>query len=240
MLDIHASWTPIKSLLYETLNEKILPNLSNTKYQPEREDIFNVFKMPVSDIKVIILGQDPYPTEGNAMGYAFAVPADKKIPASLRVIKEEIVKEFAIPCLANHEHPEWRTLKDWRDSGVFLLNTALTIEAGKIGSHLGYWKNCIGSVIKYISKTHPCIWMLWGKKAQSFKGNICNALAFDIEVNSIETIEKMPINNKTNYILEAPHPTARGNTKRFKGCNHFLYADAILRKLKKREITWIR
>jgi len=229
MLDVHTSWTPIKRLLYKTLNE----NLSNTTYHPKRKDVFNVFKMPISDIKVIILGQDPYPAQENAMGYAFAVPVDKKMPTSLRVIKEELMEEFAKPSPA----PEWRTLKSWRDSGVFLLNTALTIETGKAGSHLGYWKNCIDSVIKHISKTHPCIWMLWGKKAQSFKENICNA--FDIKVNSIKTIEKMLINDKTNYILEASHPAARGNSKSFKGCNHFLYANAILRKLKKREITWI-
>ncbi|MDR2583229.1 MAG: uracil-DNA glycosylase [Fibromonadaceae bacterium] len=202
MLDIDKSWNPIKGLL----NEKFL-NLPNTQYLPEKKNIFNVFKMPISEIKIVILGQDPYPTQGYAMGYAFAVPADKEMPKSLRVIKKEI---------NNDEDPNWQTLKHWRDCGVFLLNTALTVERNKPGSHLAFWKDFTNQVIEYISKTHPCIWMLWGRKAQKFKNIIKEG-------------------NKKNHILEAPHPAARGNG--FHKCGHknFLEANKILGKNK---IIW--
>ncbi len=200
------SWNDLFNNKMKEKLEGILSKIANTSYQPTGKAIFNVFKMPISKIKVVILGQDPYPTQGYAMGYAFAVPADKKIPKSLSAIKKEI---------NNDEDPKWQTLKHWRDSGVFLLNTALTVEKNKPGSHLAFWKDFTKEVIKFISKTHPCIWMLWGRKAQKFKNVIKES-------------------NKKNHILEAPHP-ARGNGFHKCGRKNFLDANKILGK---DEIRW--
>ena len=216
MLNLDKSWDPIKELLNERFR-----NLPNTQYLPEKKDIFNVFKMPISKIKVVILGQDPYPTEGYAMGYAFAVPKGKEIPKSLNEIKKVI---------NNNEDPKWQTLEHWIKSGVFLLNTALTVEIDNAGSHLKFWKNFTKEVIKYISIEHPCIWMLWGVKAKKFKKYICEPK----EVSSEKDIEGISIKDKKNYILEAPHP-ARGNGFRKYGHKNFFYANKILGKEK---IKW--
>lgn len=159
---IDQSWQPLKDLLdkdedLRVLNTQILPKCT---YYPEREDIFNVFQMPVKDIKVVILGQDPYPRKGQAIGYAFAVSEETSKPASLRVIEKELGHEID------------KTLLKWREQGIFLLNTALTVEAGKAGSHLTYWQNYIKEVIKYISDNTDAIFLLWGRKAQQTFGDI--------------------------------------------------------------------
>lgn len=138
---IHNSWEPLIEYLKndETLNKLISEELSKNRYFPNREDIFNVFQMPLEEIKVVILGQDPYPKEGQAIGYAFAVNEGISKPASLRIIEKEVGHEID------------RTLKPWRDQGVFLLNTALTVRAGLPGSHSRYWDSFITKVISYIS-----------------------------------------------------------------------------------------
>jgi uracil-DNA glycosylase len=235
-----SSWNPILGNLYQQpllkLNEEILPNVS---FYPAKEHIFRAFQMPLNKIKVVILGQDPYPSPNTAIGYAFAVNKDSKIPPSLRIIQKELFR-----CLSVDEqqedtflHKEWKTLQHWTDQGVLLLNTALTVEAGEAGSHLEYWKLFIESVIRYISEKQPCIWLLWGKKAQVFQGSICNRLS--VKGYDEETIKDIPVSN-FNYILEAPHPAASlygGNTS-FIGCNHFYLTNEILKVNKLIPIKW--
>lgn len=92
---IHSSWNPVIELLDSDkqlihLSKSVLPNI---QFYPEAQDIFNVFQMPLNEIKVVILGQDPYPNRGQAMGYAFAVPENITMPASLRIIAKEIENE---------------------------------------------------------------------------------------------------------------------------------------------------
>jgi len=221
--------------IWKKIRKEILKKFPKTQYQPEEEeDIFNVFEMPISKIKVVILGQDPYHTKGKATGYAFAVPPDTdyklKGRESLIVIKEEIEKEKELG-LATSSVKNWQTLKHWRDSGVFLLNTALTVEIGKKRSHLGEWENFTKKVIEYISENHPCIWMLWGGDAKKFKKYICKPK----EVSSEKDIEGISAEDKKNYILEAYHPTAYGNKFCNRDHNNFLYANKILGKEK---IEW--
>lgn len=209
---IHPSWKPILNILNEDeelkkLNKDILPNC---KYYPEKQDIFNVFSMPLEDIKVVILGQDPYPNEGQALGYAFAVSETTGKPASLRIIEKEVGHEID------------KTLFNWREQGVFLLNTALTVEAKKAGSHLKYWENFTREVIKYISFNNPCIWLLWGAKAQQYSTYISG--------NSIQG----------NLILTAPHPAAEAYKAGagYIGCKHFEIVNSILVKQNKEIINW--
>jgi uracil-DNA glycosylase len=224
---IHESWNSILSILdsdekLNCLNSQILPNV---KYYPAKENIFNVFQMPVKDIKVVILGQDPYPQPGQAIGYAFAVSENTNKPASLRIIEKEVGSELD------------RTLSNWREQGVFLLNTALTVEHGKAGSHLKYWEDFIKGVITFISIQNPCIWVLWGAKAQAFTKHISTThpqFVMDM-YGSISDYEN------TNVILRAPHPAAEayaGGKAGFYGCNHFNLVNEILQTTGKSTIVW--
>jgi uracil-DNA glycosylase len=181
--------------------------LPQVKYYPQEENIFNVFRMPLDQIKVVILGQDPYYQQGLANGYAFAVNANISKPVSLQRIEKEVGHELD------------RTLFSWRQQGVFLLNTALTVQAGKPGSHTMYWKDFISEVVKIISREVTPIWMLWGRHAQSYYDTIQAAEHF------------LP-----NEILIAAHPATRGIG--FLGCNHFNKANQILVEYNKQIINW--
>lgn len=240
MLQIHESWNSVKTYLYQepllTLNNKILTEI---KYYPEKKDIFNVFKMNLYNIRVVILGQDPYFTPNTAIGYAFAVNKDSKIPPSLRIIGNEVYNDRDDSPL-HHEsitplNPEWKTLEHWTNQGVFLLNTALTVEAGNAGSHLKYWEDFTKHVIKLISYYNPCIWLLWGKKAQGYIPQIFSGIKVKDYTDSMDCIPK-----GKNYILEAPHPAASlygGNTS-FIGCNHFQITNELLKQNNKKQIKW--
>lgn len=236
---VHSSWFPMmETLLYQeplkNLKDNILPNIS---FQPEKENIFNVFSMPIKDIKVVILGQDPYPTPGDAIGYSFATNKTKT-PASLRIIQKEISTSVH-DVLSMGQIPD-NTLKSWRESGVFLLNTALTVETGNAGSHLKYWDTFTRQIIQFISKENPCIWILWGKKAQGFAKNIHNPQQL-VKGYTRQTIEQIPVNEDYNYIMTSPHPTAEAyadGKAEFYGCDHFYFVNKILEKFKVSPVLW--
>ena len=239
---IDKSWQPIISLLYEeplkTLREKVLSEIS---YQPQRMDIFRVFEMPVDKIKVVILGQEPYPTPGDSVGLSFATNRDRKLPTSLRIIQKEIIDSTAETTVElNKDNTDWKTLDHWRKQGVFLLNTALTVETGRAGSHLKYWEDFTKRVVSFISVKNPCLWLLWGAKAQKFTPYI-KSCPFLVKGYNQTTIQNIPTNNKYNYILTAPHPAAEayiGDSVGFYGSNHFVFVNNILKKLKIKIINW--
>ena len=239
---IDRSWQPVISLLYEeplkTLREKVLPEIS---CQPQKMDIFRVFEMPVDKIKVVILGQEPYPTPGDSVGLSFAINRDRKLPTSLRIIQKEIIDSTAETAVElNKDSTDWKTLDHWRKQGVFLLNTALTVETGRAGSHLKYWEDFTKRVVSFISVKNPCLWLLWGAKAQKFTPYI-NSCPFLVKGYNQTTIQSIPTNNKYNYILTAPHPTAEayiGDSAGFYGSNHFVFVNNILKKLKIKIINW--
>lgn len=198
---MHDSWFPIQGYLtmdpqLQYLNDKVLPS---APYRPAKEDIFKVFRKPVQDIRVVILGQDPYFNK-DATGLAFQT-AGKKNTKHLKVIYEELKMEG---------FPD-ANIDNWEAQGVFLLNTALTVKAGKAGTHCRYWEHFMQRTISYISNsTERCVWMLWGKRAQSFAPFIAK-------------------NN--NYIMTAPFPIAETYEKSsagFYGCRHFQKTNEIL------------
>jgi len=230
---IHESWNPIRTELFKepltTLNQ-ILPTIS---HQPEAKNIFRAFTMPVEAIRVVILGQDPYPIPGDAVGYAFAKPPLKKHPVSLRNIEKEVRDSGQI------NSSDEIDLFAWVDQGIFLLNTALTVETSRAGSHLKYWDSFTRRVISHISSTNPCIWILWGNKAQSFATNIHNK--FSVKGYDRDTIKDIPYNDSFNYILSAPHPAAEayaGGKAGFFGCDHFYLVNEVLKKNSKTPIQW--
>ena len=150
--------------------------------------------------------------KGDAIGLSFINGTDK-IPFSLKVIYKELENEgFAGP-----------DIKTWTEQGIFLLNSALTVESGKSGSHSFYWKNFTQSIIKFLSKENPCIWILLGKNAQEFKQCIYNP--FIVKGYDKNTIEELPLKLDSNYVLEAPHPEAEdysGGKAGFYNSNIFL------------------
>lgn len=237
----HHSWQPLLPLLNQepllTLNTTILPNCH---YYPQKENIFRVFRMPLEDIKVVILGQDPYHGPKQATGLAFAVNEILSMPPSLKIMAREIEEEGLKSGFYDSDIPHWKTLESWEEQGVFLLNTALTVQAGTPGSHLQYWQHFIRNTINYIAVKHPCLWMLWGSKAQAFTVNMPPSSLFKVDGYTPDTIGSIPNSEYYNYILRAAHPAAEcyKSNAGYLGCNHFLFANTILEKLGKEKINW--
>lgn len=195
--------------------------IKGTAYYPSAPDIFKAFNETPSpqEVKVVILGQDPY-HDGNATGLAFDNKYNKKQSPSLRNILHEIILNnddnygeiLEARCDVYTSH-----LKHLPEQGVLLLNTALTVEAGKAGSHTKLWEPFTNEIITDLNKVDDIIWMLWGKHAQSYKHLITNP---------------------THTILEAGHPSPLNRTNPFIGCNHFSIANDILKSKNKTEIKW--
>jgi len=241
---IHSSWDPIKSLLNRDelvkLNSEIIPNQIS---YPDREDIFRVFSLPMNKVDVVILGQDPYHGKGQANGRSFAVNRKIPIPPSLSIIRKEVLEEgrFNTTWGANTllmEEEEWKTLDHWEQQGVFLLNTALTVESGKAGSHLKYWEYFSEKVVRNLSQIRPCIWFLWGAKAKKYLPYINNSFIVDKYTES--TIRDIPMLPDSNYVFTASHPASEAYKKDagFYGCNHFKFANIILKKKFNININW--
>jgi len=175
--------------------------------------IFNAFKKtPVDNVKVVILGQDPYHGPGQAMGLSFSVPDNIAAPPSLKNIFKEIESDLGIKMSGSPN------LEPWAEQGILLLNTSLTVEAGKAGSHSGIgWKDFTDAVIKYISDNKTgVIFLLWGNPAKA---------------------KRELIDTSKHYVLEAAHPSplARGA---FFGCKHFSKTNEILKSIGKEPINW--
>lgn len=234
--NVHKSWIPLlHSLAYKEPLADFLISLNEISFQPGFDKIFKVFEMPLKNIKVVILGQDPYPRPGDAIGYAFAINKDRKDPVSLRNIKKEIIESDLANCNPGNEID----LLSWIDQGVFLLNTALTVETSNAGSHLKYWEEFTKTVISHISRENPCVWLLMGKRVQSNSGYIKNP--FIVKGYNKETIEEIPIDTEFNYIISAPHPISEeyaDGKAGFFGSNCFYYTNRVLEKRSLNKITW--
>lgn len=223
---IDSSWHEYLQPLFDDKKMALTKQeVFKVKFLPDKQDIFKVFKMPIHDIKVVILGQDPYPKKGQANGLSFAVNKDIDIPPSLKIIHKEIIAE-GITSIAD------RTLEAWFKQGVFLLNSALTVQNGVSGSHLNYWHWFTKDVIKIISiQGNNPIWLMWGAKAKGYIGFIHSYYKWH---NTFK-------GNSYNYVLEADHPAAEtypSSKYKFSGCNHFVLCNNILREMNKSPINW--
>jgi uracil-DNA glycosylase len=166
---------------------------------PPNNCIFRAFQLtPLSTVRVVIIGQDPYPAAGVATGLAFSTHPFSPVPASLK----NIYKEIAASC-KGFEIPDHGCLDGWAKQGVFLINTCLTCPVGKAGGHSKYniWIPFISSVLKLIGETNKdCFYMLWGKPAQECK---------------------QYIKGKEDRILCTSHPSPLSASRGFLGCGHF-------------------
>ena len=181
---------------------------------PPYDEIFNAFKLtPLSNVKVVILGQDPYHEEGQAHGLAFSTPEGRPIPRSLKNIFKEINAEYDYPM------PTSGCLEKWAEQGVFLLNTVLTVEDGNANSHSKCgWQTFTDNVIGILNRQdQPIVFLLWGKQAEK---------------------KKELITNENHLVLITSHPSPFSARRGFLGCNHFKLANGYLKENKIKEIDW--
>ena len=200
---------------YVELYKYVKEEYSTKTIYPPAEDIFNAFHFtPLSRVKVLILGQDPYHNERQAHGLSFSVlPEQKDLPPSLQNIYKELQDDLGCNI------PKTGYLKKWADQGVLMLNTVLTVRAHQANSHQGKgWEKFTDAVIQAVNaQDRPIVYLLWGKPAQS----------------------KIPmLTNPKHLILKAPHPSPLSAFRGFFGCKHFSQTNAFLEKNGVEPIDW--
>jgi uracil-DNA glycosylase len=200
---------------YRELFEFVKEEYSKCVVYPPADDIFNAFHFtPLSEVKVLILGQDPYHNTHQAHGLSFSVPPDQReIPPSLQNIYKELQSDLGCRI------PNNGYLKKWADQGVLLLNTVLTVRAHQAASHQGKgWEQFTDAVISAVNlQDRPIVYMLWGRPAQS----------------------KSPmLTNPKHLVLKAPHPSPLSAYRGFFGCHHFSQANAFLEEHGVAPIDW--
>ena len=182
---------------------------------PPQADVFNAFKLTELDqVKVVILGQDPYHGPNQAHGLCFSVLPGIKTPPSLVNIYKELATDIAGFIIPSHGY-----LQSWAEQGVLLLNTVLTVQQGLAHSHAKIgWETFTDKVIEQVNvQTTGTVFLLWGSHAQR-KG---------------ATIDK-----NRHHVLHAPHPSPLSAHRGFLGCKHFSQANQLLLQQKKKPINW--
>lgn len=217
---IDNDWLPavqveFKKTYYKELYKFIVDEYGKAVVYPPSQDIFNAFHFtPLSKVKVLLLGQDPYHNEHQAHGLSFSVlPEQKEIPPSLQNIYKELQEDCG--CYI----PNNGYLKKWADQGVLLLNTVLTVRAHQAFSHQGKgWEQFTDAIIQAVNaQDRPIVYLLWGKPAQS----------------------KIPmLTNPKHLILKAPHPSPLSAYRGFFGCRHFSQTNDFLVKNGVEPIDW--
>jgi uracil-DNA glycosylase len=195
------------------LNQEIEIYGESLEIFPPQENIFECMNIcEFNNLKVILLGQDPYHQKGQAMGLSFSVPENIKIPPSL----VNIYKELKTDCNLEHSNGD---LTKWAKQGVLLLNTSLTVRESCPNSHQKYWRPFTDNLIEYISDNKEgMVFLLWGGNAKDKKKLI------DIE---------------KHYVLEANHPSPlSANRGGWFGCKHFSKTNDYLKKNGKKQINW--
>ena len=218
-IDIEKSWYRLLKKefskdYFKKLRNFVIDEYSNKDILPPYNLIFNAFNLTkLEQIKVVIIGQDPYHGTGQANGLCFSVSNKQKIPPSLRNIFKELKEDM------NIEPPNNGSLNHWAKEGVLLLNSILTVESGKPNAHKGIgWETFTESVIKLISlKMNNIVFLLWGKYAHN---------------------KELLIDCKKHLILKASHPSPLSSYRGFFGCKHFSKTNSYLINNGKEEIKW--
>lgn len=203
-----------KKPYYKDLYKKVLEEYRTRQIFPNPDDIFNAFHLtPLKDVKVVILGQDPYHNDGQAHGLCFSVKPDVEVPPSLVNIYQELHDDLGCKI------PNNGYLVKWAKQGVLMLNTVLTVRAHQANSHRGIgWEQFTDAVIRAVNaQERPIVFLLWGRPAQ---------------------MKKSMLNNPKHLILEAPHPSPLSAYRGFFGCKHFSQTNAFLEKNGIEPIDW--
>ncbi len=219
MIDFGNDWNDVLSNefskdYYLQLREFLKEEYKSHTVYPDMYDIYNALKLTAySDVKVVILGQDPYHGEGQAHGLAFSVKDGVALPPSLRNMYKEIYEE------TGNAQPESGDLTRWAKQGVLLLNTALTVRAGEANSHSGKgWEVFTDCIIEKLNlREKPMVFLLWGRNAR--------------------TKEKL-ITNPNHKVFCAAHPSPLSAYNGFFGCGHFNAANRELILAGEMPVIW--
>ena len=216
--NMHESWKPFLKGEFEKPYFKDLSEFLHEEYEtktifPRKELVFRAFATDLNEVKVVILGQDPYHTPGAAEGLAFSVPNSQPIPPSLINIYKEIDSDIG-------QHKNLRgSLASWQKQGVLLLNTVLTVEAHRAGSHRGKgWETFTTATISYLNETRPhLVFILWGRDARNKRGLI---------------------DTSRHLALESAHPSPLSAYHGFFGSKPFSKCNEYLTKNGMKPIDW--
>lgn len=210
---MHESWKPFLQSEFAKPYFKELSEFLHQEYEkktifPPKQLVFSAFTTDLAEVKVVILGQDPYHTPGAAEGLAFSVPNSQPIPPSLINIYKEIDSD-----IGQHANPRG-SLRAWQKQGVLLLNTVLTVEAHRPKSHSGKgWEIFTTATIEYLNRERPhLVFIFWGRDARN---------------------KKSLIDTSKHLVLESAHPSPLSahagffGSKPFSKCNEFLRAHGM-------------
>lgn len=199
---------------YQELREKLKKEYAENEIFPAMDHIYEALKLtPYKDVKVVILGQDPYHGTGQAHGLSFSVQPGITPPPSLKNIFKELQDDLGCPI------PDHGYLKKWAEQGVLLLNTALTVKKGKAGSHRNYgWELFTNRVIQELNNRDvPVVFLLWGKHAQE---------------------KQELLDTDKHRIIVSPHPSPFSARKGFFGSKPFSRANKHLKDFGLNQIDW--
>ena len=219
MAAINGDWLEalkdeFKKDYYKQLFEKVNEEYRTTLIFPPANDIFNAFHLtPLKDVKVVILGQDPYHGNNQAHGLCFSVKPEVEIPPSLVNIYKELQDDLGCT-IPGHGY-----LVKWAKQGVLMLNTVLTVRAHQANSHRGIgWEEFTDAAIRVLNtQDRPIVFILWGRPAQ---------------------MKKAMLNNPKNLILEAPHPSPLSSYRGFFGSRPFSKTNQFLEANGVEPIDW--
>ena len=217
-LEVHESWRAILGGEFEQTYFRQLSHFLRQEYQsktiyPPREQVFSAFACNLNDVRVIVIGQDPYHGPGQANGLAFSVHPGVTIPPSLRNIFKEIHDDVGAPI------PNSGDLTRWTKQGVLLLNNTLTVEAHQAGSHRGHgWETFTKHIIEYLNaNSDHLVFILWGRDARS---------------------KKELIDTSRHLVIESAHPSPLSAHNGFFGSKCFSRCNEQLKKWGKPPINW--
>lgn len=199
---------------YKKLFEKVKEEYQTQQIFPPAEDVFNAFHFtPLNEVKVVILGQDPYHGEHQAHGLCFSVKPEVAIPPSLVNIYKELQDDLGCS-IPNHGY-----LEKWARQGVLMMNTVLTVRAHQANSHRGIgWEEFTDAAIRVLNQQdRPIVFILWGRPAQ---------------------MKKTMLNNPKHLILQAPHPSPLSSYRGFFGSKPFSQTNEFLQRNGVEPIDW--
>ncbi len=218
-INVHPSWRKVvaaeaRKPYFARLMAFVQQKRNSCRVFPPEERVFEALRLtPLSELRVVIVGQDPYHGPGQAHGLAFSVRPGVKIPPSLRNMYKELKTDCGIEPAAHG------TLTSWARQGVLLLNTVLTVESGAAHSHKKRgWEEFTQAILAAAGKRPGVVFLLWGKPAQ--------------------TAAKAASSRPGHHVLASPHPSPLSASRGFFGCRHFSKTNAFLRSRGQPEIRW--
>lgn len=218
-ISIENNWKEIICEATQTESYEMLSHFLKKEYKeqtiyPKQEDLWTAFQWTdYQEVKVVILGQDPYHGKNQAHGLSFSVQPTSKIPPSLRNIYKELENDLGIPA-AEHGY-----LKKWAEEGVFLMNTVMTVREGKAGSHRKKgWEELTDTVISSLNKKEkPIVFILWGAEAKK---------------------KRILIDEEKHYVLTSVHPSPLSAYRGFFDSKPFSKTNQLLIESGQKEINW--